>query len=147
MGWYIFDWIVTIVGAVLLLVWAMWFGMRVIKAYALAEGSFWRRLGAALVAVLSASWATVMAPFRALWLAGFKSLTMLWGYVLAGLSVAAAYLDVIGPLVGDPDLKQQITDAVKDNPQLAYYVGGGIAAITIATRARGLIVAWRQSRE
>lgn len=143
MGWYILDWIVTIAAIALFIAWAVWFAMRVIKVYALdpaiAEGSGWRRLGAAVVAVLSASWATITAPFRALWLAGFKSLTMLWGYVLGGIGYAAAHLDDVGVLLGDPDLKQQIIDLLKDRPEILGYVIGAITAITIITRVRGLI--------
>lgn len=90
---FVLDWIITIAGVVLLIVWAIWFAMRAIKAYALAEGSGWLRLQAALVAVLSASWATVTAPFRLAWMA-LRSKASAWFYrwvtVISAIAVALA---------------------------------------------------------
>lgn len=138
-GWIVFDWALNALLIVGFIAWAIWFAMRVIKAYSLAEGSGWRRLRAALIAVLSASWATVTAPFRALWLSGFKSLTVLWSYVLAAGGYAGTHLDDVGALLGDPDLKQQIVDTLKDRPDILGYVLGGIFVITFITRARSLV--------
>lgn len=138
--WTVLDWLLTIVLMVGFVAWAVWFAMRVIKAYALAEGSGWRRLRAALVAVLSASWATVAAPFRALWLAGFRSVTMLWSYVLAAAAYAGANLDDVGALLGDPDLKQQIVDTLKDNPKLLGWALGLIFAVTFLSRIRSILL-------
>jgi hypothetical protein len=139
MGWIVLDWIVSILLLIAFAAWAVWFAMRVIRAYSLAEGSGWVRLRAALIAVLSASWATVTAPFKALWAAGFKSLTILWGYLGIAGSYAAANLDSVGEVLGDPDLKQQIVDALKDNPKLLGYALGTIFAITLLSRLRSLV--------
>ena len=91
--WTVLDWLLTIVLVAGFIAWAIWFVMRVVKAYALADGSGWRRLGAALVAVLSASWATVTAPFRLAWMA-LRSKASAWFYrwvtVISAIAVALA---------------------------------------------------------
>lgn len=75
------------------------------------------------------------------WALSGKSLTVLWGLVLAACGSALQLLDMLGTALGDPglNLKAQITDALKDNPALLGYAMMAISFITIAARLRGLV--------
>lgn len=75
------------------------------------------------------------------WALTGKSLTVLWGLVLAALGSAFQLIDLLAAALGDPslDLKTQITEALKANPSLVAYVLMGISAVTIAARLRGLL--------
>ncbi len=67
-----------------------------------------------------------------------KSITMVWGAVLTGVGTLFQYLDPIATALGDPDLKSQIMEALKSNPQYLAYALMGISAITIASRLRSI---------
>lgn len=69
-----------------------------------------------------------------------NSVTVLWGYVLGGIGSAFALIDQVGTALGDPNLnlKQQVVDVLKDNPQYLGYALTGISVITILARIRGL---------
>lgn len=68
-----------------------------------------------------------------------KSLTMVWAFVLQGLSWALQWIDPIASMVGDPDLRTQITDTLGANPKLLGYVLMAVSFITIAARLQGLV--------
>jgi hypothetical protein len=70
-----------------------------------------------------------------------NSVTVLWAYVLGGIGSAFTVVDQIGTALGDPNLnlKQQVMDALKDNPQYLGYALTGISVITIVARVRGLV--------
>lgn len=76
-------------------------------------------------------WAKVSA------LAG-HSLTVAWSYATMLLGAISQGIDTIGPLVGDPDLKEQITSALQMNPRALGAVLMAISLITIVTRIRSL---------
>lgn len=67
-----------------------------------------------------------------------NSMTILWGYVLGGIGAAFSLVDQIGNALGDPNmnLKQQVIDALKDNPQYLGYALTGISIVTIIARVR-----------
>lgn len=72
------------------------------------------------------------------WAVCGKSITMLWGYVLAGLGFVMQAVEPIATALGDPDIKQQVTDALGANPKLLGYVLMGISAVTLAARLRSI---------
>jgi hypothetical protein len=76
-------------------------------------------------------WAKVKA------LAG-NSLTIAWGYFMAGIGFVAQWIEPLGNVFGDPDLKSQITDTLQANPKILGYVLMGISAVTIAARLRSI---------
>lgn len=76
-------------------------------------------------------WAKVSA------LAG-HSLTIFWSYATMLIGAISQGIDVIGPMLGDPDMKQQITDALAMNPKALGAVLMAISLITIVTRIRSL---------
>ncbi|WP_146090443.1 hypothetical protein [Rhodopseudomonas palustris] len=140
--WTVLDWLLNIVLVVGFIGWAIWFAMRVIKAYALAEGSGWRRLGAALVAVLLASWATIVAPFKALWISAAKSLTILSGYAVVGLSQAIDHADDIAGFVADPAVQEKAQQLQQYlGPDAKFWTGviSVVAVLFILSRARSMI--------
>jgi hypothetical protein len=112
-----------------------------VNAYAETKGTVPQRIGASLVAAEAAIWKTITSPFRAFWRLAFRKLTIAWSYLGIAGSVAASQLDWLGQIVGDPEIKQQIADALKDHPEYLGYVTGAIFAITILARARSMI--WR----
>jgi len=65
------------------------------------------------------------------------SLTIAWGYVLAITGGVMAAIDNIGDALGDPNLKDQINNAIGDT-RMAGRVLLGISIITILARLRSL---------
>lgn len=70
------------------------------------------------------------------WALSGKSATIVWGFALSGLGTVFQWLDPIAAALGDPDLKAQVMETLKDNPQFLAYALMGISAITIAARLR-----------
>ena len=70
------------------------------------------------------------------WAVCGRSVTVVWGLFLGALSGAFQWLDPIAAALGDPDLKQQIVDYLKDNPAVLGYVLTAISVVTIAARLR-----------
>jgi hypothetical protein len=76
--------------------------------------------------------------WQTVWALCGKSTTLA---VSAGVQVVGMALQMIDPvasLLGDPDLKQTIADALQTNPKVLGWVMMFISAITIAARLRGL---------
>jgi hypothetical protein len=67
-----------------------------------------------------------------------KSVTLAWSYGIQALGWALQWIDPIASAVGDPDLRQQITETIGANPKALGYVMMAISAITIAARLRGI---------
>lgn len=68
-----------------------------------------------------------------------KSVTLAFAYVLQGVSQLLTWIDPIANMLGDPDLRQQITDTLKTNPKVLGYVLMAISFITIAARVRSFM--------
>lgn len=66
------------------------------------------------------------------------SMTVVWGYFIAAVGFVAQWIEPLGNMVGDPDLKAQITDTLQANPKILGYVLMGISAVTIAARLRSI---------
>lgn len=72
-----------------------------------------------------------------------KSLTVLWSYILGGMSAAIGLLDKLSPILGDAqvaDIKAKLTDAIA-NPKVLAYLMGAISLITLAARLRSFMKA------
>lgn len=67
---------------------------------------------------------------------GGNSLTIAWGYFMAFIGFITQWLEPLGNMLGDPDLKAQISDTLQANPKILGYVLMGISAVTIAARLR-----------
>ncbi len=67
-----------------------------------------------------------------------KSTTLAWSYIVGGVGTAFALLDPISSVLGDPDLKTQVSNLLQSNPQVLGYITIGISAITIAARLRSI---------
>ena len=65
------------------------------------------------------------------------SLTVAWGYVLAVTGGAMTAIDNIGEALGDPNLRDQINNAIGDT-RVAGRILLGISIITILARLRSL---------
>lgn len=76
-------------------------------------------------------WAKVSA------LAG-HSMVIAWSYFMTAVGMISQGIDTIGPLLGDPDLKQQLTDSLSMNPKALGVALMAISLITIVTRIRTL---------
>ncbi len=77
-------------------------------------------------------WSTV-------WVFCGKSVTMAFSYFVQVVSWALQAIEPIANMVGDPDLKQQITDGLQANPKVLGYILMGISFLTIAARLQGLV--------
>ncbi|XUM25102.1 hypothetical protein ACRAVF_33755 (plasmid) [Bradyrhizobium oligotrophicum S58] len=75
-----------------------------------------------------------------LWAICGKSVTVLWGYVLGGIGVAFSMVDQLAAAAGDPNLnlKQQVIDALQNNPQYLGYALTAISILTIIARVRSI---------
>ncbi len=69
---------------------------------------------------------------------GGHSITVAWGLFLSGAGTVFQWLDPIASVFGDPDLKAQIIEVLKNHPDLLAYALMGISAITIAARLRSI---------
>jgi len=65
------------------------------------------------------------------------SLTIAWGYILAIVSGLMSAVDNIGDALGDPNLREQINNAIGDT-RVAGRILLGISIITILARLRSL---------
>jgi hypothetical protein len=65
-----------------------------------------------------------------------KSVTLAFAYIVQAISWLLQWIDPIANFLGDPDLRQQITDTLQTNPKVLGYVLMGISFITIAARVR-----------
>ncbi len=76
----------------------------------------------------------MIGKFKAICL---HSLTIAWGYVLAVIGSAMSAIDNIGDALGDPGLRDQISNAIGDT-RMAGRILLGISIITILARLRSL---------
>lgn len=67
-----------------------------------------------------------------------KSVTLAFSYVVQAIGWLLQWIDPIASMVGDPDLRTQITETLQANPKILGYVMVGISAITIAARLRSI---------
>ncbi|WP_141339694.1 hypothetical protein [Bradyrhizobium sp. USDA 3458] len=67
-----------------------------------------------------------------------KSVTIAFSAFVQAVGWALQWIDPLASMLGDPDLKAQITSTLQANPQLLGYVLMGISAITIAARLRSI---------
>ncbi|WP_027584220.1 hypothetical protein [Bradyrhizobium sp. Ai1a-2] len=72
------------------------------------------------------------------WAVCGRSASILWSYILALLGGLWSLLDPLAQVLGDPDLKAQILDSLKDHPQIVGNVVLGIAGITLVSRLRSI---------
>lgn len=77
--------------------------------------------------------------WQTVWVFCGKSVTMLWAYSLQLLSWVLQSIDPIASALGDPDLRQQITEGIKADPKVIGYITMAISFITIASRLRGMM--------
>ncbi len=66
------------------------------------------------------------------------SITVAWGYFMVGVGFVAQWIEPIGNMFGDPDIKTQITNTLQADPQILGYVLMAISAVTIAARMRSI---------
>lgn len=91
------------------------------------------------VTAFQAFYAKADGFWASVWAHCGHSVTIAWGYLLAGIGTAFGLLDPVAKAVGDPDLKTQVTDALQSNPKILGYILAGISAVTIAARIRSLV--------
>lgn len=68
-----------------------------------------------------------------------KSATMAFAYLVQGLGWLLQWMDPIANMLGDPDLRSQVTETLQANPKILGYVLMAISAITIAARLRSFV--------
>lgn len=73
------------------------------------------------------------------WAVCGNSATLAIHYVIQVISWALQWVDPIATFFGDPELREQITVALKADPQILGYVLMAISAITIIARVRSLL--------
>jgi len=72
------------------------------------------------------------------WAVCGKSATLAWSYILVGIGTLVQFIDPLAAALGDPDLKNQVTNTLQADPKILGYVMMAISAITIAARLRSI---------
>jgi hypothetical protein len=70
------------------------------------------------------------------WAVCGKSATMAWSYILAGIGMAVQLIDPVASALGDPDLHNQVTNALASDPKILGYFAIFVSVVTIASRLR-----------
>jgi hypothetical protein len=65
-----------------------------------------------------------------------KSATLAWSYVLAGIGMMVQFIDPLAAAVGDPNLHDQVTQALASDPKILGYFAMFVAVVTVASRLR-----------
>lgn len=76
--------------------------------------------------------------WQTVWALCGKSWTLATGYVVQFVGVLFQAIDPIAEILGDPELKQQIAEALQASPATLGRVMSLISLIVIAARLRGL---------
>lgn len=76
--------------------------------------------------------------WQKVWALCGNSITLAWSYFLAGVGFIMQAVEPVATALGDPDIKQQVTDALGANPKILGYIAMAISAITIAARLRSI---------
>jgi hypothetical protein len=71
----------------------------------------------------------------------FRSLTMAWSYLLGLIGGAMQQIDSLAALVGDASFGQQVQNIIGADPKVIGKYMSVVAAITIASRLRGIVAA------
>jgi hypothetical protein len=66
-----------------------------------------------------------------------KSVTVMWCYALAAVGFVMQWIEPLATALGDPDIKQQVTETLQANPKVLGHVLMGISAVTAAAHREG----------
>lgn len=88
---------------------------------------------------LKAFYAEADTFWAKLWALAWNSATVIWSYVLAVGGFLFNQIDTLATFAGDPQLKEQISNAFGADTKTLGYVMMGIAFITFASRMRSIV--------
>ena len=97
---------------------------------------FWVRPALAAMPAFRTFYADADGFWASVWAICGKSATMAWSYLLAGLGMLVQFIDPLAAALGDPDLHNQVTDALASDPKILGYFAMAVAAVTLASRLR-----------
>lgn len=69
---------------------------------------------------------------------GGHSASVAWGVFLSAVGFIMQWIEPLANMLGDPDIKSQVTNTLQANPKILGYALMGISAITIAARLRSI---------
>lgn len=98
--------------------------------------AFWVRPAMAALPAFKTFYAEADGFWAKVWAICGKSVTMTWSYLLAALGMGIQFIDPLAAALGDPDLHNQITNAMASDPKILGYFAMFVAAITLASRLR-----------
>jgi hypothetical protein len=116
--------------------WLLWL-VLIVPGVACAYYFFLRPVLSAIPA-LKQFYAEADGFWAKVWALTGKSLTVVWGLFLTGAGTVFQWLDPIASVLGDPDFKAQMMEALKNHPEWIAYALMGISAITITARLRSI---------
>jgi hypothetical protein len=73
-----------------------------------------------------------------LWALCGNSATVAFSYFVQAVGWLLQWIDPLANMLGDPELRTQMTDTLQANPKILGYVLMGISAVTIAARLRSI---------
>lgn len=81
-------------------------------------------------------WRLADGFWEKVWALSGNSATIAFSYLIQAIGWSLRLLDPVATALGDPDLRQTITDTLQANPTVLGYVLMAISAITIIARLR-----------
>ena len=69
---------------------------------------------------------------------GWHSATIAWSYFMIVVGLIMNWIEPLATALGDPDIKNQVTNTLQADPKILAYVMMAISAITIAARLRSI---------
>lgn len=81
-------------------------------------------------------WRVADGFWEKVWALCGNSLTVALSYVVQAIGWLLQLLDPVADMLGDPDLRYQISEALQANPRMLGYILMAISALTIVARLR-----------
>ena len=105
--------------------------------------AFWIRPLLAAMPQLKAFYAEADGFWGTVWAICGKSATLAWSYLLAGVGILVQFIDPLAAAFGDPDLHNQVTNALASDPKIGLFCDGcrgNHACFPIADDRKGFLM-------
>ena len=76
-----------------------------------------------------------------------KSITLAFAYFVQFVGWCLQIIDPLAAAIGDPDLRETITNTLQANPKILGYILMGVSFITIAARMRSIASSFNKDDE
>jgi hypothetical protein len=113
--------------------WLLLTAVALVLAYALIVRPILHKIPA-----LKAFYDEADTVWAKVWALAWNSLTVAWSYLMAAVGAVMQGIDTIGSALGDPGLKDQITQTLGSDPKVLGYILLSISTVTLLARLRSI---------